>query len=46
MQHDGRSMPFDTLAREAVWNVTRTSSWRARTGDTVAHWIFEPNAGH
>ncbi len=27
VQHDGRVMPFDTLAREAVWNVTGRMRW-------------------
>ena len=30
VQHDGRSMPLDTLAREAVWNVTGAYSWHGR----------------
>jgi cytochrome c-type biogenesis protein CcsB len=27
VQHDGRVMPLDTLAREAVWNATGGDSW-------------------
>ena len=27
VQHDGRVMPLDTLAREAVWNVTGKRDW-------------------
>ncbi len=27
VQHDGRTMPFDTLAREAVWKVTGKHAW-------------------
>jgi cytochrome c-type biogenesis protein CcsB len=43
VQHDGRVMPLDTLAREAVWKVT--GSWRWRGDDplaTVLGWTFEP----
>jgi len=45
VQHDGRSMPFDTQAREAVWKVTRSSSWQGEDAvATVARWYFEPGA--
>ncbi len=45
VQHDGRVMPFDTLAREAVWNVTGQGSWNgADPAATVASWIFDPRA--
>ena len=27
VQHDGRVMPLDTLAREAVWNVSGQRDW-------------------
>ena len=43
VQHDGRSMPFDTLAREAVWNVTGKYSWNGEDPVvTVAQWLFDP----
>jgi len=29
VQHDGRTMPFDTQARNAVWEVTRKRAWPA-----------------
>jgi cytochrome c-type biogenesis protein CcsB len=43
VQHDGRVMPLDTLAREGVWKVT--GDWRWEDGDpvaTVMGWTFEP----
>ena len=41
--HDGRVMPLDTLAREAVWNVTGQRSWNGRDpGDSVLFWSTEP----
>jgi cytochrome c-type biogenesis protein CcsB len=44
VQHDGRSMPFDTQAREAVWKVSRSASWNGEDAvTTVARWLFEPN---
>ncbi len=44
VQHDGRTMPFDTLAREMVWNVTGVSSWRGEDPVvTVSVWLFDPN---
>jgi ABC-type transport system involved in cytochrome c biogenesis permease subunit len=43
VQHDGRSMPFDTLAREAVWHVTGEHAWNGEEPVvTVARWIFDP----
>ncbi len=43
VQHDGRVMPFDTLAREAVWNVTGDSSWQGRDAVAfVASWSANP----
>jgi cytochrome c-type biogenesis protein CcsB len=45
VQHDGRVMPFDTLAREAVWNVTGQRSWSgADPVATVTSWTFDPRA--
>ncbi len=43
VQHDGRSMPLDTLAREATWRVTGERSWQDI--DPVAlvlGWTFQP----
>jgi len=45
VQHDGRVMPLDTLAREAVWQVTGSSSFEGN--DPVAlvmAWTFNPQA--
>ncbi|HET9482065.1 MAG TPA: cytochrome c biogenesis protein ResB, partial [Candidatus Polarisedimenticolia bacterium] len=45
VQHDGRVMPLDTLAREAVWNVT--GRWRWNGVDPVAlalGWSLDPDA--
>lgn len=42
VQNDGRVMPFDTLAREAVWNVTGEYSWNGEDPVlTVASWLFD-----
>jgi cytochrome c-type biogenesis protein CcsB len=41
--HDGRVMPLDTLAREAVWNVTGQRSWNGRDPvDSILFWSTEP----
>lgn len=46
VQHDGRAMPFDTLAREMVWTVTGSSTWKGQEPvDTVSAWLFDPNTG-
>ena len=43
VQHDGRVMPLDTLAREAVWNVTGQRSWNGREPvESVDFWWAEP----
>ncbi|WP_242354775.1 cytochrome c biogenesis protein CcsA [Anaeromyxobacter sp. SG64] len=43
VQHDGRTMPLDTLAREAVWNVTGSYTWNGEDPVvTVAQWLFDP----
>jgi cytochrome c-type biogenesis protein CcsB len=43
VQHDGRVMPLDTLAREAVFQVTgRRSVWELDPVATVLGWAFEP----
>ena len=45
VQHDGRSMPLDTLAREAVWNVTGAYAWHGEDPVvTVTGWIADPAA--
>ncbi len=44
VQHDGRVMPFDTLAREAVWNVTRKPVWGLDPVAIVLGWTFDPKA--
>ncbi len=45
VQHDGRVMPLDTLAREAVWNVTgRPSVWGVDPVAMALAWAFEPQA--
>jgi cytochrome c-type biogenesis protein CcsB len=45
VQHDGRVMPFDTLAREAIWNVTgERSHWGVDPAAMVLGWAFEPQA--
>ena len=41
--HDGRVMPLDTLAREAVWNVTGQRSWNGYDPvDSIRFWSDEP----
>jgi ABC-type transport system involved in cytochrome c biogenesis permease subunit len=46
VQHDGRVMPLDTLAREAVWNITGERGWRdSDPVDVVLQWTFEPLIG-
>jgi cytochrome c-type biogenesis protein CcsB len=45
VQHDGRVMPLDTMAREAVWQVTGSTRWQGT--DPVAlvlGWSFEPES--
>jgi ABC-type transport system involved in cytochrome c biogenesis permease subunit len=45
VQHDGRVMPLDTMAREAVWNVTGTYSWHGANPVAMAtSWSFAPEA--
>jgi cytochrome c-type biogenesis protein CcsB len=40
VQHDGRVMPFDTVAREVVWNVTGGADWKGEDpATTVARWM-------
>ena len=43
VQHDGRVMPLDTMAREAVWKVTgKATVDGADPVDTVLWWMFDP----
>lgn len=43
VQHDGRVMPLDTLARESVWQVTGKTRWNAQDPvATVVGWITSP----
>ena len=43
VQYDGRVMPLDTLAREAVWKVTGSRSWQgADPVETATSWSFDP----
>jgi cytochrome c-type biogenesis protein CcsB len=45
VQHDGRVMPFDTLAREAVWNVTgKRSVWGVDPAAMALGWALDPRA--
>ena len=45
VQHDGRVMPLDTVAREGVFKVTGKSSiWGLDPVATVLGWTFERNA--
>jgi cytochrome c-type biogenesis protein CcsB len=45
VQHDGRVMPLDTVAREAVWNVTgRRSVWGLDPVAMSLGWALEPQA--
>ena len=43
VQHDGRTMPFDTFAREAVWNVTGARAWNGEDPvETLGGWLAQP----
>ncbi len=45
VQHDGRVMPLDTLARETVWNVTGSRSWNGQDpAATFVGWLLDPKA--
>lgn len=45
VQHDGRVMPLDTLARETVWNVTGAHSWNGQDpAATFVGWLLDPKA--
>jgi cytochrome c-type biogenesis protein CcsB len=46
VQHDGRVMPLDTLARETVREITGASSWRGEDPTaTYTRWLFSPATG-
>lgn len=43
VQFDGRTMPFDTQARNAVWTVTRKRAWPGVPPVAmVAGWVLDP----
>jgi len=43
VQFDGRTMPFDTQARNAVWTVTRKRAWPGVDPVAmVAGWVLDP----
>ena len=43
VQHDGRIMPLDTVAREATWRVTGRGTWNGTDPVTlVLGWAFDP----
>ncbi len=45
VQHDGRVMPLDTLARETVWSVTGAHAWKGEEPvATFSSWLFDPAA--
>ncbi len=45
VQHDGRVMPLDTLAREAVWNVTgQRRVWGVDPAAMALAWATDPRA--
>jgi cytochrome c-type biogenesis protein CcsB len=44
VQHDGRVMPLDTLAREAVWNITGRNDWAGTDPVALAvDWSVDPH---
>lgn len=43
VQHDGRTMPVDTLAREAVWTITGSHRWKGQDPvHTLLAWLNDP----
>ena len=43
VQFDGRTMPFETQARNAVWTVTRKRCWPGGPPvSMVAGWVIDP----
>ncbi len=46
VQHDGRVMPLDTLARESVWQITGASAWHGEEPmASFTGWLFDPAGG-
>ncbi len=46
VQHDGRVMPLDTLAREMVWSITGSHAWKGEDPvATLTSWTFDPKTG-
>ncbi len=44
VQHDGRVMPLDTVAREAIWQVTGGDRWEGTDPAALAlGWILDPH---
>ncbi len=45
VQHDGRVMAFDTLARETVWTLTGGRTWKGQgSAATMTEWLVDPEA--
>jgi len=45
VQHDGRVMPLDTLARETVWTVTGSNRWQGQDPVvTLTTWTLDPRS--
>lgn len=45
VQHDGRVMPFDTLARDYVWTLTGQMRWHGEDPvRTLSRWLDEPRS--
>ena len=45
VQHDGRVMPLDTLARETVWTVTGSNQWQGQDPIvTLTTWTTDPRS--
>lgn len=45
VQHDGRTMPLDTVARETVWNVTGQRAWQGEDpAATLTRWLEDTHA--
>jgi len=45
VQHDGRVMPLDTLARETVWKVAGSRSWNGQDpAATFIGWLLDPKS--
>jgi len=45
VQHDGRVMPVDTLARETVWTITGLNNLQGQDPvETLSNWLADPRA--